>query len=230
MLFLYRARLLMLSEPKTGTTATINALKPRASLVVNGPPEMKHTNYRKFLAFVAPWIKSQTGLDRQDYDVVSVMREPIDWLGSWYRYRTRDELKDPAHPNSANYTGNVSFDEFVRAVMLPRDEKPQWAMINTPCTVALKGRDSIGVDRIFPYEDLSGLHRLIEERTGKPVEAKLQNVSPSMDLVLDGATRQRALQHFAFACELHASLKADGSLDPRFKRGDGDDEPDEVWA
>ena len=70
--------------------------------------------------------------DFQAHDVVSVMREPIDWLGSWYRYRTRDARKDPAHRNSANYTGNVRFEEFVRAVILPRHEKPKRAMIKTP--------------------------------------------------------------------------------------------------
>src|SRR6478735_1410055 len=92
MIFLYRAKLVILSQPKTGTTALDSALASRASLAVSGPPEMKHSGYRKFMRFVAPWIQAQTGLARKDYEIVSVMREPVDWLGSWYRYRTRERL------------------------------------------------------------------------------------------------------------------------------------------
>ena len=55
MIFLYHARLVILSQPKTGTTALDNALAPRASIVVNNPPQLKHMQYRKFMRFVAPW-------------------------------------------------------------------------------------------------------------------------------------------------------------------------------
>src|SRR6478735_6787005 len=113
MIFLHKARLVILSQPKTGTTALEAVLSPRASISVSKPPELKHMSYRGFMTFVAPLIEATTGLDRSDYEVVSVMREPVDWLGSWYRYRTRDELKKPDNPRSVNFTGHLSFDDFV---------------------------------------------------------------------------------------------------------------------
>ena len=78
MIFLYHARLVILSQPKTGTTALDNALSPRASIAVNNPPAMKHMHYSDFMASIAPWIQERTGLARKEYDVVSVMREPLD--------------------------------------------------------------------------------------------------------------------------------------------------------
>jgi len=41
------------------------------------------------------------------------VRNPYDWMGSWYRYRQRDALRDPAHRHHHRYTGNMSFDDFV---------------------------------------------------------------------------------------------------------------------
>lgn len=217
MLFLNRARLVILSQPKTGTTALESALTPRSSISISKPPELKHMSYRGFMAYMAPMIEAHTGMKRSDYEVVSVMRAPLDWLGSWYRYRTRDELKKPDNPRSVNYTGNMTFDQFVRDVCKPADEQPVHARIKTPSWVALSGTDAIGVDRLYPYENLSDLYQLIIDRTGKPIDAKLANVSPEMPLSLTDAAKALLRQAFAFEFELHASLRRDGALDGRFK-------------
>ena len=229
MIFLYHARLVILSQPKTGTTALDNALSPRASIAVHNPPAMKHMQYRKFMKFVAPWIKAQTGLERSEYEVVSVMREPIDWLGSWYRYRTREQLKEATNRKQrGNYTGAVSFDEFVAEICKPKGERRSFAQIGSPCGVALKEDGGIGCDRIFPYEDLSGLHEIIEERTKRPVDLKLMNVSPEGDMTLSEETRARLKAEWSFVFDLHSSLVRDGSLDPRFRQAAGGEADEEA--
>jgi len=228
MIFLYHARLVILSQPKTGTTALDNALAPRASIVINNPPPMKHMQYHKFMQFVAPWIKAQVGLDRADYEVVSVMREPVDWVGSWYRYRTRDALKGGGGKKQrGNYAGNVSFEEFVHEVLKPKAERQSFAYLGSPCSVALDENGGVGCDRIYPYEDLSGLYELIEARTKKPVELSQMNVSPAGDTTVSDETRAKLRAQWSFAFDLHDSLKRDGSLDPRFKAAGQVQESDE---
>lgn len=217
MIFLHKARLVILSQPKTGTTALEAALSPRASISVSKPPELKHMSYRGFLKFVAPLIEAQTGLDRADYDVIAVMREPVDWLGSWYRYRTRDELRKPDNPRAVNFTGNMSFDDFVRDVCRPDDQQPQHARIKTPSWVALGGRDRIGIDRLFSYEALDAFHDYIVDRTGKPIETKTANVSPKMEISLSPETRETLKRHFTFEFELHGALAGDGRIPERFR-------------
>lgn len=218
MLYLNRAGLVILSQPKTGTTALENALTPRSSISISRLPELKHMSYRGFMAYMAPMIEAYTGKKRSDYEVVSVMREPLDWLGSWYRYRTRDKLKTTDSRHAANYTGNMTFDQFVRDVCRPLAEQPAHARVKTPSWVALSGANTIGVDRLYPYEDLASFHQLIIDRTGKPIDAKLANVSPEMPLSLTEQTKAVLQQAFAFEFELHASLKHDGAVDERFRR------------
>lgn len=223
MIFLYQARLAILSQPKTGTTALDSALASRASIAVARPPDMKHINYRGFVKFVAPWIQAQTGLARKDYEIVSVMREPIDWLGSWYRFRTRER-----NDRKGNYTGEISFDQFITDVAKPKGMRPFHARLGSPCGVALNGKESIGVDRIFPYEDLSGLYQLIEERTEEPVETTQMRVSPEMELTLSDEARAAIEKRLAFALRLHASLRRDGAIDPQFRHAGAEaDEGDE---
>lgn len=213
MLFFYKPRLVFLSTPKTGTTAILAALKPRASMIVSGPPEMKHVTYGGFMAHVAPWIKASTGLDRQDYEVVTVMREPLDWLGSWYRYRTRNELKDPDHPHRANYTGHLTYEEFVADVLRPDETRPGWASVGRPSDTARHDDGTIGVDRLFAYENLPSFVDYLSQRMGKPVETEKKNVSPSMPLALSAPARTSLQAHFADDVRLHASLRADGKIE-----------------
>ena len=219
MIFLHKAKLVILSQPKTGTTALEAVLSPHASISVSKPPELKHMSYRGFLKFVAPLIEAQTGLDRSDYEVIAVMREPVDWLGSWYRYRTRDELKKPGNPRAVNFTGNMSFDDFVRDVCQPDGQQPQHARIKTPSWVALGGKDWIGIDRLFPYEARESFMDFVAERTGKPIETKMANVSPKMDLSLAHDMLARLKQHFSFEFALHDALSSDGRVPERFRSG-----------
>lgn len=217
MIFLDRARLAILSEPKTGTVALETALGPLAAIVMTSPPKLKHIRYPDFLAHVAPLVEAQCGLKRADYDVVSVMREPLDWFGSWYRYRSRPALANPADPRAIFYTGGISFAQFIEDVCKPFGKRPRYAQMDPPCSVALSAPDRIGVDRLFPYEDLAGLYDLVAERTGKPVELKRLNVSPERPLDLSDALREKLREAYPFAFTLHASLDATGHVAPRFR-------------
>lgn len=221
MIFLNRARLVILSQPKTGTTALESALAQRASISISKPPELKHMSYRGFMQYIAPFIEAQSGFARSDYEVVAVMREPVDWLGSWYRYRTRDELRNPDNPRSINFTGGMTFDQFVEDVCRPGDRQPAHAQIKTPSWVALADPGAIGVDRLFPYETLSGLYDLIAKRSGKPVDTRMANVSPEMKLSLSSTSEERLRRHFSFEFELHANLSVDGTLPDRFRPARG---------
>jgi len=227
MIFLHKAKLVILSQPKTGTTALEAALSARASIVANKPPELKHMSYRGFMKHVAPLIEAQSGLDRSDYEVIAVMREPVDWLGSWYRYRTRDELRKPGNPRAVNFTGDMRFDDFVRDVCRPAWEQPPHARIKTPSWVALSGTGTIGVDRLFSYEALDRLHDFITDRTGKPIETSTANVSPKMELTLEPETRERLKQHFAFEFDLYGTLADDGAVPVRFRATNAPSSEDE---
>ena len=80
MLVFSKARLVFLSVPKTGTTAWQAALEPHAAMILRDPPELKHAPVYRYNRFFRPMLEKFLG---EDLTVLAVMREPVDWLGSW---------------------------------------------------------------------------------------------------------------------------------------------------
>ena len=62
---------------------------PMASLSIQDPPELKHATFIRYNRFIRPMydIVCSTQLD-----TMAVIREPISWMRSWYRYRQRPFL------------------------------------------------------------------------------------------------------------------------------------------
>jgi hypothetical protein len=59
------------------------------------------------------------------------------------------------------------------------------------------------------------------------VELSQLNDSPAGDTSLTAETKAKLMAQWAFAFDLHASLKRDGSVDPRFRVASGDSEAED---
>ena len=219
MIYLDSGKLVILSQPKTGTVALTQAIKKRGGdgIMFVSPPRMKHIRYDAFLRHVAPMLADVGNLKREDYLVVAVMREPLDWLGSMYRYRTTDIFKRATSLRGVVYTGDMSFESFVRDYCERKDVSLPHANVGNACRVAMAAPRVVGVDLSFPYEDISGLHQLIKSRAGLVLEMQQANVSPKLPLDLSDEARALLRATCAFEIELHASLRPDGQIDPRFR-------------
>ncbi len=215
MIYLAAARLVLLSQPKTGSVALENALTPRSDWSIRRPDKMKHVTYGQFRKRFAPMLEEFGGPSRGDYEVVGIMREPLDWFGSLFRSNSREELKGGARPD--RYVGGMTFDDFIRSVCNPAEAKLAPANAWLPCSVLLDTDNTIGVDRIYPYEDISGLFDLIVTRTNMPLEPKRVNVSPQREVSLSDEVRALFDRTYAPLLDLHASLRSDGVVDPRFR-------------
>ena len=121
MLIFYKERLVLLSVPKTGTTAYEAALAGRADLVISNPPTLKHAPVYRYNRFLRPMFKQVCGVE---LELMAVMRAPISWLGSWYRYRQRPFLA--GKPNS---TAGISFDAFVEGYL--KGQPPAFANVGS---------------------------------------------------------------------------------------------------
>ena len=115
MMIFQKAALVYLAVPKTGTTSLEHELDSHASAVFRNPPGLKHTNIRGFDRKFRKIF--ERGTQRQ-LETLAVFRDPLDWLGSWYRYRGRPQLD-----GRKNSTKNVSFDEFLLSY-LAQDPPP----------------------------------------------------------------------------------------------------------
>ncbi|MET4126907.1 gamma-glutamyl kinase [Roseovarius sp. MBR-6] len=203
MLIFARQKLVFLSVPKTGSTAYARALAEHAALVVSAPPELKHAPVFRYNRFFREMVERFVG---SDVTIVAVMREPADWLGSWYRYRSREALR--GHPNS---TYGMDFDAFVEAYCDP--EPPDFARVGSQAKFLEPQRNGTRVTHLFRYEDQRSLQGFLAERLGVAVAPEPTNRSPDRTICLAPGTRDLLHRTYASDFALHASIKADGTYD-----------------
>lgn len=196
MLVFFDQRLAFLATPKTGSTAIESALQPLASLIIERPPVLKHTTAQRFHRFIGPYLEVASGAE---FTVTALMREPVSWLGSWYRYRQRDDL-----PETRNSTADVSFDEFVRAWC--QAEPPAFADVGRQSRF-LKSHKGKGVDRLFRYEAIEDFVHYLEDRLDCMITLPRLNVSPQGDLTLTDATRDLLQRAAEDDFEMYAAIK-----------------------
>ncbi|SNX68954.1 hypothetical protein SAMN05878503_102394 [Cereibacter ovatus] len=173
MLVFWEQRLAFLATPKTGTTAIEAALESLATVSIQRPPNLKHTTAQRYRRFIGPYLEAAAG---EEFTLVALMREPRAWLGSWFRYRQREDILDQARS-----TADLGFDDFVRAYA--SDPQPDFAAVGSQARF-LDAKSGKGVDRIFRYEDIGGFIDFLEERLGCEIILPRLNVSPSASLDL----------------------------------------------
>lgn len=169
MLIFLKPRIVLLSVPKTGTTALEQALSERAEIAFRGRPEIKHLNLRQYQNRIQPLLRPLGGAP---FETVAVIREPVDWLKSWYRFRARDELI--GKPNS---TAAISFARFIEDYLAP-GRRPAHARLGRQSEFMLDGEGRFAVDHLFRYEAMPALVDFLQARLGQQITLPRANVSP----------------------------------------------------
>ncbi len=196
MLVFYQENLVFLSVPKTGTTAYETALKDRADMVISDPPLLKHAPVYRYNRFMRPMFVQ---VCERDPELIAVMREPISWLGSWYRYRRRPFMK-----GKPNATHDISFDDFVEAYC--KGKRPGFANVGSQAKFLETRENGCGVSHLFRYEARERLDAFLEERLGVKIETARENVSPAMELSLSSKTEAKLRRKCAEEFDLYHSI------------------------
>jgi hypothetical protein len=184
-LVFWEQRLAFLATPKTGSTAIAAALESLAAVSIQRPPLLKHTTVHRYRRFIGPYLEAAS---KDQFTLVALMREPRDWLGSWYRFRQREETA------AERSTAGMSFDDFVRAWC--QEPRPDFADGGSQARF-LRPRQGVGVDRLFRYEEIDSFVHFLEDRLGCEIILPRLNVSPPGLTELSPATE--ALLHEAAA-------------------------------
>ncbi|MFW2545122.1 gamma-glutamyl kinase [Primorskyibacter sp. 2E107] len=178
MLVFWKARLVFLAVPKTGTSAWETTLLPFASMTVLDPPELKHAPVYRYNRFFRPMYDK---MGASDMELLAVVREPISWLGSWYRYRQRGFLE-----GKSTSTRGLSFDAFCRAYA--SDTRPAFANVGSQAKFIEPRPNGVSVSHLFKYENQSGLIDFLQDRLQIAIELPRENVSPRRELDLTAET------------------------------------------
>ena len=175
-------RLAFLAMPKTGTTSLHKALARHCEIRFGRSPRPKHMNQRVFEEFMLPYLRE---IGAGDTETFCVIREPVDWLGSWYRYRSR--AKPDKAPRS---TQGISFEDFVEGYLAK--PQPVYAKVGRPTRFVAGMSGKPAVTHMFRYENIAGMVAFLEKRFGKTIRMPKVNVSPSAgEMTLSPALRAR---------------------------------------
>ena len=176
MLVFWKARLVLIAVPKTGTTAVESVLAPMADAAILNPPRLKHCPVMRYRRHLAPFFERGGA---RPMEVVAVMREPVAWLGSWYRYRSRPTLQ---HRRLS--TAKMEFGTFVDGYVA--DPQPDFARVGSQAAV-LAG----GVDHLFRHDRMEAYLTFLRERLEVEIMPPRANVSPDRSLELSPARLTR---------------------------------------
>ncbi|WP_010140058.1 sulfotransferase family 2 domain-containing protein [Oceanicola sp. S124] len=198
MLVFSKARLVFLSVPKTGTTAYESALAPLADIHVSNPPELKHAPVYRYNRFFRPMLDKFVG---ENLEVLAVVREPVSWLGSWYRFRQRPFMQ--GKPNS---TEGISFDAFVEAYT--QGKRPGFANVGSQAKFLEPAGNGTAATTLFRYEDQDGLRAFLEARLETRIETARENVSPGMQLSLSPEVERKLRRKCAAEFDLWEAIPA----------------------
>ena len=190
MLLFWREKLVLLSVPKTGTTAIEKALAGNASMIISDPPELKHAPVYRYNRFFRPMFEKAC---KAEMETFAMMREPISWLGSWYKYRQR-----PFLDGKQSSTANISFDYFVLAYM--KGDKPPFANVGSQAKFLEPRPNGTKVDHLFKYEDTASWVGFLENRFQRSLAFERLNVSaggpPKLSPKVEERLRQKLPEEF----------------------------------
>jgi hypothetical protein len=190
-----------LAMAKCASTAIESALRDHAELLFTGPPRFKHISYSIFHRRVVPLLAAR-GNPRSSYEVICAFREPIEWLGSWWRYRSRSQAEKPLL-DPQFFTGNETFDEFVRAYIA---QSPRHVNVGRQSGFVRDSEGHIGVDRIYRYDDIDDLVAYIAARLGRDIRLSRVNPSPERRATLSAAVEEAARAHLAPEYHIYENL------------------------
>lgn len=163
-----KANLAFISVPKTGSTAYEIAMRPHADIVFT--KRLKHMTAGKFHNKFRPFLQETYG---RTPELMAVMRDPIDQIRSWYKYRSPERLG----MEDRHSTGGMSFDEYVLEV-ISDDPAPCAGIGQQFGFLTVKGKTP--VDHLFAYEHQLQIRAFIEDRLDTTLSLKDKNVSPDI--------------------------------------------------
>jgi hypothetical protein len=166
-LILRKACLVYLANPKTASQAIRAMLGPHAER----PEEARAKPHMNAGAYGRHWAARVTADLGKRPETLAVMRDPMDHMQSWFRYRQRDALL--GHRNS---TAGISFAQFVEDRL--SDTPPPHAVIGRQDRFLGFIDGGPPVTHVFDYARLDLLVDFLQDRLGVALDLGMRNVSP----------------------------------------------------
>lgn len=174
------AKLAYLAMTKCGSTAFENAIKHVSHICYSGHPSVTHMIALRYNDVIADYLNF---IGANDVETTSVIRYPVSWLESWWRYRNKAEFA-----TSEQRTDDITFDTFVNQYV---DGGPIYDDIWSQAKFLSDNHDNLIVDHIFRYEEFEKLQTFWEARLGTSLTVEQFNVSQERTTYIAATTLRR---------------------------------------
>ena len=199
MLVFLKHNLVFFAVPKTGTTSYQAALKGKADIIMRGAPAVKHLNMRKYERSFGPFLQKAFNLVPER---MGVMREPLDLMRSWYKYRSRLKADDK------NSTANMSFEQFIELSL--QFKPPSVAAVGTQMNFLAGKSGKNGMHHLFAIEHAELLDEFLANIFEEPMKIPRKNVSPKAPTPISDELALRFREERADEYALYDALIASG--------------------
>lgn len=167
-------KFVLLCNPKTGTTSLEAAYLQYSDFYLKG--SKKHILYRDLKCLFGNYFEDQ------GCEFYCVVRDPIQVMVSWYKYRSRPEMLDDVEIQRTygksvdRYTGDLSFEEFAERENVE---------IRHYMKILLDAHERIAPIKFWRFEDLSRFNDHLSDHVGEAVPLLKENKSPSRKVEID---------------------------------------------
>jgi len=165
---------IVLSMPKCASSSLQQALTPVCD--VRFKDHMKHVDNAFVERWVLPMLRARRAPAPYAPRIFCLMRDPIEWLYSWYRY-SWDEAGRPAAAGGTRGAREpyANFAAFLAGYFSARPPRVGGVLRQTDF---LRGADGApGAIELFRFEDHARLLRTLEGLCGQALELKVTNRS-----------------------------------------------------
>ncbi|WP_198372722.1 hypothetical protein [Roseomonas rosulenta] len=162
----------VLSMPKCASTSLQQALTPVCD--ARFKDHMKHVDLAFVETWVLPMLRARRAPAAFEPRIFCLMREPIDWLYSWYRY-SWDEAGRPQAGRGATAAAYPDFAAFLEAYFSPRPPRVGGVLRQSDFLRGWDGRT--GRIELFRFESHRRMIDELERLGGQPLEIKVTNQS-----------------------------------------------------
>ncbi|MSU91437.1 hypothetical protein GE300_17800 [Rhodobacteraceae bacterium 2CG4] len=188
-------RFAYLAMTKTGSTSVENAIRRHCHVMFTRHHRATHMPAHHFERFLRPWL-DESGI--ADIDTVCQLRHPVDWLESWWRYRTRPGDWEPEVS-----TDGIDFARFAEEFVAGEDRP--YLRLHRPQSFLCDAGGRLLVDIVFRFEDMDLFSGFLSDRLGRAVKIERHNASPRRRARLSRPLRARLEAHFAPELEIWES-------------------------
>ena len=200
MLISVEKRFIFVANTKTASTSIEHVLTPHAEIRRIGTPARKHTSLAKAMQSYA-FMFDQPDHAPESYFKFGVMRDPIDWIGSWFRYRKGNKVESPL-------PADMSFADFWNL----RDwniERPNGGGKNLQRDMFCAPDGTLLADVVIPYHKLNDVFGEICQALNveQPLQRRNVSIISEIDEVPD-ALRQDMRDFYAEDYDLFDRLDA----------------------